>query len=105
MTEARLLDIIGKAIWEEGGEISQAEAKEAARHVLTALLAADAAALAGAGLVRIEDAVKACEQVTFSMPIDEWIGMTLKEMSERSCHECATAIRALAPAAEGEGHE
>jgi hypothetical protein len=43
----------------------------------------------------IEEAAKAMENLCFFTPVDELLGMTKQEMSVRTCHAGAAAIRAL----------
>lgn len=54
----------------------------------------------------LEEAARAMESLAFFTDVDELLTMTKQEMSVRTCHEGAAAIRALrsteAPAQEGE---
>lgn len=43
----------------------------------------------------VEDAAKACEDLCYGIDIKEWLNSTKKEVSARSCTECAAAIRRL----------
>ena len=43
----------------------------------------------------LEEAAEAMENLSFMTDIRELIDMTKQEMSERTCHEAAQAIRAL----------
>jgi hypothetical protein len=62
--------------------------------MIAALIAADAETLAGAGLVRIEDAVLAVREACPMMPSDEEYDVFVR---------IENALRALAPAEEGRG--
>jgi len=44
----------------------------------------------------LEEAAKVCENVWWGESPDWWLNATKKDVSAKSCHECAAAIRALA---------
>lgn len=49
----------------------------------------------------LEEAALACEDLSFLTDVSELLTMTKQEMSVRTCHEAAKAIRALMDKAQG----
>ena len=74
--------------WDTPGEVMATAALAAARPAI----------LAEGARLGLEAASKEMEDLCFFTPIEELLHMTKCEMSERTCHEGAKAIRALDPA-------
>jgi len=68
----------------------------ALQEVITGIVSAHRTTAEQRGYQRgVEDAAKACEELCFFTDINELMDMTKQEMSVRTCHEAAKAIRAL----------
>ena len=73
------------------------------RIALAPAVSAEARALFVRGIkAGLEAAAKACENLGFFTDIDELMHMTKQDMSERTCHEAAAAIRNIDPESVGE---